>query len=163
MSELKAITPQQIENKLLEALRCQSVKTVEKLRLPVGGRTVVLRLSVSANLRRWAVIILFGIMITRAPTGLEASLDNEKKLPAALLGFGVFAVSAAVSLMSFGDTPLVDVGTATDTSVLAVGFVGRFVVPFEAVGFILLAALVGGIAVARRDLTPLEEEQRRAV
>jgi NADH:ubiquinone oxidoreductase subunit 6 (subunit J) len=37
------------------------------------------------------------------------------------------------------------------------------VVPFEIVGFILLAALVGGVTIARRDLTPLEEEMRRSV
>lgn len=109
------------------------------------------------------VLFLFGIMITRAPTGMEARLDNDKKLPAAVLGVAVFLVSATVSVMSFGDAAIVQVGTPTDTASLAVGFIGRFVVPFEAVGFILLAALVGGIAVARRDLTPLEEEQRRAV
>jgi NADH:ubiquinone oxidoreductase subunit 6 (subunit J) len=40
---------------------------------------------------------------------------------------------------------------------------GRFVIPFEVVSFVLLAALIGGITIARRDLTPLEEEQRSSV
>jgi len=31
------------------------------------------------------------------------------------------------------------------------------------VSFVLLAALIGGITIARRDLTPLEEEERAAV
>ena len=31
---------------------------------------------------------------------------------------------------------------------------GRFVIPFEVVSFLLLAALIGGITIARRDLTP---------
>ena len=39
---------------------------------------------------------------------------------------------------------------------------GRFVFPFEVVGFVLLAALVGGITIARRDLSPAEEEERES-
>lgn len=109
------------------------------------------------------VLFLFGIMITRAPTGLDESLDNERRIPAALVSIAVFAVLAYGSLEAFGSTPLVDVGVATDTSVLAESLLGRFIVPFEAVGFILLAALVGGITLARRDLTPLEEEERNSV
>jgi NADH:ubiquinone oxidoreductase subunit 6 (subunit J) len=37
------------------------------------------------------------------------------------------------------------------------------VIPFEIVGFILLAALIGGVTIARRDLTPKEEEERGSV
>ncbi|HLU53152.1 MAG TPA: NADH-quinone oxidoreductase subunit J [Acidimicrobiia bacterium] len=109
------------------------------------------------------VLFLFGIMITRASTGPEVALDNDKKVPAALISLIVFAVLAYTSVATFGTAELVDIGTATDTATLAEAFVGRFVVPFEVVGFILLAALVGGIAIARRDLTPLEEEARRSV
>ncbi len=109
------------------------------------------------------VLFLFGIMITRAPTGVDVALDNERKLPAAALALVLFALLSYASVDAFGSTPIADVGAATDTAILAEGFLGRFVVPFEVVGFILLAALVGGITVARRDLTPLEEEQRRAV
>ena len=36
-------------------------------------------------------------------------------------------------------------------------------IPFEVVSFVLLAALIGGITIARRDLSPLEEEERGAV
>lgn len=109
------------------------------------------------------VLFLFGIMITRAPTGLDESLDNERRIPAALVAVAVFAVLAFGSLQAFGSTEIADVGVATDTSVLATGLLGRYIVPFEAVGFILLAALVGGVTLARRDLTPLEEEERNSV
>jgi NADH-quinone oxidoreductase subunit J len=109
------------------------------------------------------VLFLFGIMITRAPTGLDVGLDNQHRISAALLSVVLFGVLSASSLMAFGSDPVNEVGTATDTAVLATSLLGRFVVPFEVVGFILLAALVGGITVARRDLTPLEEEERRAV
>ena len=109
------------------------------------------------------VLFLFGIMITRAPTGLDVALDNDRKLPAALVSLVLFGVLSYTSLMAFGSNPVAEVGTSTDTAVLAEAFLGRFVVPFEVVGFILLAALVGGITLARRDLTPLEEEERRSV
>jgi len=109
------------------------------------------------------VLFLFGIMITRAPTGVDVALDNERKLPAALVSLVLFAAMSYASVEAFGSTPIAEQGVATDTATLAEGFLGRFVVPFEVVGFILLAALVGGITLARRDLTPLEEEQRRAV
>jgi NADH-quinone oxidoreductase subunit J len=109
------------------------------------------------------VLFLFGIMITRAPTGLDVALDNERKVPAALVSLVLFGVLSYTSLVAFGSNPVAEVGTSTDTVVLAEAFLGRFVVPFEVVGFILLAALVGGITLARRDLTPLEEEERRSV
>ncbi|MFP3915125.1 MAG: NADH-quinone oxidoreductase subunit J [Actinomycetota bacterium] len=109
------------------------------------------------------VLFLFGIMITRAPTGADAALDNARKLPAALVALLLFGVMSFTSITAFQSSQLADVGTRTETSILAEAFLGRFVVPFEVVGFILLAALVGGITIARRDLTPLEEEQRRSV
>lgn len=109
------------------------------------------------------VLFLFGIMITRAPTGLDVALDHQRKLPAALTSLVLFVVVAYASVEAFGSETLARQGTATETELLAHGLLGRFVVPFEVVGFILLAALVGGITVARRDLTPLEEEERGAV
>ena len=36
---------------------------------------------------------------------------------------------------------------------------GRFVLPFEIVSFILLAALIGGIALARKDEVLISEDQ----
>ncbi len=109
------------------------------------------------------VLFLFGIMITRAPTGLDTSLENSRRIPAALVSIVLFGVLSWGSLSAFGATPVAEAGVATDTSVIAQSLLGRFIVPFEAVGFILLAALVGGVTLARRDLTPLEEEQRRSV
>ncbi len=110
------------------------------------------------------VLFLFGIMITRAPTGFDTVLDTKaKRAPAAVVSVILFGVLSYGSLTAFGATEVASGGTGTDTSILAFSLLGRFVVPFEVVGFILLAALVGGITVARRDLTPLEEEERGSV
>jgi NADH:ubiquinone oxidoreductase subunit 6 (subunit J) len=55
------------------------------------------------------------------------------------------------------------VGEPTATETLAESLLGRFVIPFEVVSFVLLAALIGSITIARRDLSPLEEEERASV
>lgn len=109
------------------------------------------------------VLFLFGIMITRAPTGLDEGLDLEKKAWPALLSLAVFVALAWGSIEAFGDNPVVTAGTPTATEILGESLLGRFVIPFEIVGFVLLAALIGGITLARRDLTPLEEEERSSV
>lgn len=102
-----------------------------------------------------AVIILFliGIMITRAPLTHEAALSHPRnvKIPAALLSTIIFAVTAWAFIDAFENKiiPFGEVGTRT-TDIAAVLF-NRFIIPFEVVSFVLLAALIGGIAIARQD------------
>lgn len=109
------------------------------------------------------VLFLFGIMITRAPLGRDVALDHPRRLPAALVSLALFAVLAWGSLRAFAGTEIAGVGESTSTGVLGEGLLGRFVVPFEVVSFLLLAALIGGITLARKDLSPAEEEATGAV
>jgi NADH-quinone oxidoreductase subunit J len=109
------------------------------------------------------VLFLFGIMITRAPTGQDEGLDAEKKLMPAILSIGLFVILAWSSLLAFGSAEVNLLGDPTSTETIAESLLGRYVIPFEVVSFVLLAALIGGITIARRDLTPLEEELRDAV
>ena len=109
------------------------------------------------------VLFLFGIMITRAPTGLDEGLDAEKKVWPVALSVAVFVAMAWSSIESFEPTVLLGTGEATSTELVGESLLGRFVIPFEVVSFVLLAALIGGITIARRDLTPVEEEERAAV
>lgn len=110
------------------------------------------------------VLFLFGIMITRAPIGRETDLSHSTRWPAALASLAVLAVTLwpvltlARESARFAD-PLPAVGIATATGILGEGFIMRYLIPFEAVGFLLLAALIGGITLARKDLTPTEEEE----
>ncbi len=109
------------------------------------------------------VLFLFGIMITRAPTGQDRGLDADKKLWPAILSVGTFVVLSWASVEAFGGETMDRIGEATSTEVLGLALLGRFVIPFEVVSFLLLAALIGGITIARRDLSPAEEEERSAV
>ncbi len=109
------------------------------------------------------VLFLFGIMITRAPTGFDENLSSDRKLIPALLTLILFGLMTWSVLEAFGTELLPAVGEAADTAVIGRGLTGRFVIPLEVVSFILTAALIGGITISRRDLSPAEEEERMAV
>ena len=114
------------------------------------------------------VLFLFGIMITRAPIGRESDLSHATWWPAALASLAVLAVTLWL-ILEVSDRidayrePLPAIGTATATGILGEGFINHYLIPFEAVGFVLLAALIGGITLARKDLTPAEEEEGAGV
>jgi NADH-quinone oxidoreductase subunit J len=96
------------------------------------------------------VLFLFGIMITRAPTGRDpVRLDHKRRWPAALTALGTFITIATVTTIAFEDAEITE-GVVRAEGIGDVMFT-RFVIPFEAVSFVLLAALIGGIVVARKD------------
>jgi NADH-quinone oxidoreductase subunit J len=107
------------------------------------------------------VLFLFGIMITRAPTGPKVEVDNPRKGLAATAAVLTFAVMVYSSVSAFGHMEVTKVGTGTATELIGDQLMGRFVLPFEAVSFVLLAALVGGVTLARKDVPgeDVEEEQ----
>ena len=96
------------------------------------------------------VLFLFGVMITRAPLGGQGSLDHSRKWPAALTAIATFAVLAGSTVAFFGDLELPS-NNPVRTSDIGQSIFSRFVIPFEVVSFVLLAALIGGIVLARRD------------
>ena len=114
------------------------------------------------------VLFLFGIMITRAPIGRETNLNYATVWTAAVAASAVFVMTTSL-ILSVGSSvegfeePLPGIGTRTATEILGTGLISQYLIPFEAVGFILLAALIGGITLARKDLTPAEEEKTDAV
>ena len=114
------------------------------------------------------VLFLFGIMITRAPIGRETELSHKNKVGPALVALAVFVMTTSL-IIAAGDhidafhEPLPNIGSPTATEIIGEGVITDFLIPFEAVGFILLAALIGGITLARKDLTPLEEEEAGSV
>ena len=96
------------------------------------------------------VLLLFGVMLTRAPIGREADLDNEQRLLGALVALFLLGAMGAVLLDAFGDQK---VGTIAIRRSGEVGdsIFGDFVIPFEVASILLLSALVGAVALARRD------------
>ena len=96
------------------------------------------------------VLFLFGIMLTKGSFGDDDGVTGERRLVAGLVGLLVFGVMAAALVESFEDAELSRSGPST-TAELADSIFSAYIVPFEAVSVLLLAALIGAIVVARRD------------
>ncbi len=101
------------------------------------------------------VLFLFGIMLTRAPIGPAANLDNDQRGVAALVALFLLGVLGAVLADAYGgrgDSRFSLGGRAlTRTGDVGDAIFSQYVVPFEVVSVLLLAALVGAIVVARRE------------
>ncbi|MGH2683751.1 MAG: NADH-quinone oxidoreductase subunit J family protein [Actinomycetota bacterium] len=94
------------------------------------------------------VLLLFSLMLTRAPIGREA-LDNQQRGVSAVVAVIVLAGLAFLIQDAFGGARLNL--RPTDTAGIGDELFSTFVLPFEVVSFLLLAALVGAIVLARKD------------
>ncbi|MGH2739906.1 MAG: NADH-quinone oxidoreductase subunit J family protein [Actinomycetota bacterium] len=97
------------------------------------------------------VLLLFGLMLTRAPIGQE-TLDNQQRGMAAVVGLGilgglVFLVQDAFKGLRIDPSP-------SRTAAIGEQIFRSFVLPFEVVSFLLLAALIGAIVLARKEEAP---------
>ena len=100
------------------------------------------------------ILFLFGLMLTRAPIGRDL-LDNHQRPVAAVVGFGVFAglVYLIQNAFPLGQAQHFRTFQAT-TGIIGDAIFRSYVLPFEAISFLLLAALIGAIVLARKDETP---------
>jgi NADH-quinone oxidoreductase subunit J len=107
------------------------------------------------------VLMLFGLMLTRAPIG-SANLDNHQRLLAALCAGAVFAVTTWIMVSAF-DGKDISIANEAGTRTADVGRVifSSYVLPFEVVSVLLLAALVGAVVIARRDEEGATEPDRQ--
>jgi NADH-quinone oxidoreductase subunit J len=100
------------------------------------------------------ILFLFGIMLTRAPMRASGSLDNSQRLAAAVVSLFLFGVVVALMVDAYGgkqinlNGKLVKLGNAHN---VASSIFTDYLVPFEVVSMLLLAALVGAVVIARRD------------
>lgn len=106
------------------------------------------------------VLMLFGLMLTRAPIGSD-DFDNNQRGLAAIVAGAVFGVTSWIMVEAFDGRNIEFDRQEGVTS----GDVGReifsnFVLPFEVVSVLLLAALVGAVVIARRDDRSVPPEVR---
>jgi NADH-quinone oxidoreductase subunit J len=99
------------------------------------------------------ILFLFGLMLTKAPIGREA-LDNQRRgvaflVAAAILAGLVYLIEGAFEW----DAPRIDPLAGSVASVGSSLF-SRFVLPFEAISLLLLAALIGAIVLSRKEDRP---------
>lgn len=110
------------------------------------------------------VLFLFGIMITRAPIGVEVQLSHPGRVraSAAIVSLALFVLMSVSMVVAFEDAVVVQTDV-TRTEEIGQSIFERFVMPFEVVSVVLLAALIGGIVIARRDPEPDEVAAGREV
>jgi NADH-quinone oxidoreductase subunit J len=96
------------------------------------------------------ILFLFGVMLTRARVGRETDLNNKNwglGIPVALLMLGIMGY---VLVKGFGDDRL-DPAAQVSTAALSDSIFKPFLLPFWALSFVLLAAVIGAIVLARKD------------
>ena len=103
-----------------------------------------------------SVLILFAIMLTQDKAGPGRLVFQTQALPAAIAAI-ILAVLIAVTVTAT-DWPQRAGRLWTDTTQLAATLFSDFVLPFEVVSVLLLAAVVGGVFLAKRERTEPGEE-----
>ncbi len=96
-----------------------------------------------------AVLLMFGLMLTRAPIGREA-LDSQSRGLALAVSAALFAVSGGLIWQGYGASAPVPL-RAPATADLGIALFSHWVLPFELTSMLLLAALIGAIALSRRE------------
>ena len=98
------------------------------------------------------ILFLFGLMLTKAPIGRDV-LDNQQRWLGAVVGVGIFAGLVFLIQQAW---PLADAKAnygsfSGNTGVIGTALFKTYVLPFEAISFLLLAALIGAIVLSRKD------------
>jgi NADH-quinone oxidoreductase subunit J len=106
------------------------------------------------------VLLLFGIMLTRAPIGRSADLDSGNRPAALVVALGVAGTLVPVLVAGFGSS-MINVGGVPAGGAATVGtsLFGYWVLPFEVLSVLLLAALVGAIVLSRSGAVPTVVER----
>ncbi|MEU5973683.1 NADH-quinone oxidoreductase subunit J [Streptomyces sp. NPDC047315] len=97
------------------------------------------------------VLLLFGLMLTRAPIGRSPDADSGNR-PVALAVAATAAVALVWVVVDAFRTTWIDLDGPAQGSTDAVGEIlfRHWVLPFEALSVLLLAALVGAIVLSRK-------------
>jgi NADH-quinone oxidoreductase subunit J len=99
------------------------------------------------------VLFLFGVMLTRARIGREADLNNKNWAIGIPVAVVLFAAMSIALIRGFKDEKLPGPGSATriDTRLVSDSIFGPYLLPFWALSFVLLVAVIGAIVLARKD------------
>lgn len=97
------------------------------------------------------VLLLFGLMLTKAPIGRSPDADSGNRWVALAVAVASAGVLVWVVVDAFRTTWIeLDQGVQGSTEVSGRSLFQHWVLPFEALSVLLLAALVGAIVLSRR-------------
>jgi NADH-quinone oxidoreductase subunit J len=149
-SGVLVVTVQNLVHAALWLVVCLGAIAVEFLLL---GAELVAWVQVLIYVGAVVVLLLFGLLLTKAPIGWTDELDVKHKLPAIVVALGAAGVLVTVLVDAyknvwFDPRQAVPFGAANADGAALFKF---WVLPFEALSVLLLAALVGAIAISRRN------------
>ena len=96
------------------------------------------------------VLLLFAVMLTRAPIGVSLDLDRSR-WPGVLIGAGT-GLGLSALLVDAYHWSTVDLVGQRGAEAMGAALFRSWVLPFEVLSVLLLAALVGAIVVSRPDV-----------
>jgi NADH-quinone oxidoreductase subunit J len=106
------------------------------------------------------VLLLFGLMLTRAPIGRSPDADSNNRWAALTVAAASAATLVWVVVDAFRATWINLDGVRGSARVTGESLFRHWVLPFEALSVLLLAALVGAIVLSRKNPTPKNGEPR---
>jgi NADH-quinone oxidoreductase subunit J len=98
------------------------------------------------------VLLLFALMLTKAPTGPQADLNAGRVVPAAAVAALVGGLLVVTVVAGFrGEVIDLQGAVVGSAEVTGATIFQQWVLPFEVLSVLLLAALIGAIALSRGD------------
>jgi NADH-quinone oxidoreductase subunit J len=122
----------------------------------IVGAPLVAAAQVLVYIGAISVLILFAIMLTETKSAPSRLVFQTQAVPAALAAVLLMIVTVLAIIATDWGAVAVRVHTLTDA--LARTLFNEWVLPFEIVGVLLLAAVIGGVFLAKRER---EREQPR--
>ena len=96
------------------------------------------------------VLLLFALMLTKAPTGPQSDLNVRRVLPAALVALLVAGLLGTTVVAGFAGVEIdLDRAVVGSAEMTGATIFKMWVLPFEVLSVLLLAALVGAITLSR--------------
>jgi NADH-quinone oxidoreductase subunit J len=97
------------------------------------------------------VLFLFGTMLTRARIGTERDLNNRNAWVGIPVALALFAAMALALFGSFGDEEMPGDAKLVGIQDISDQIFGPYLLPFWGLSFVLLAAIIGAIVLARKE------------
>jgi NADH-quinone oxidoreductase subunit J len=119
------------------------------------GAEVVALVQVLVYVGAVVVLVLFAMMLTRAPIGIGPDVNNSRlqRIAALLAGLATTGLVAGALLAAYGGERIrVDTGRGASKP-LAQSLFSSWALPFELLSLLLLAALVAAFALSRPTTT----------
>jgi NADH-quinone oxidoreductase subunit J len=122
----------------------------------MAGASLVAAAQVLVYIGAISVLVLFAIMLTQTKSAPSRLVFQTQAVPAAIAA----VILVVVLVLTVGATQWAGGGQRTDTPTvnLAKALFDTWVLPFEVVGVLLLAAVIGGVFLAKRERSAPEDD-----